>query len=172
VSMATAGTTTTSGTPAGWRGRRALVILLVVSALLNLCFVGGAAWTRWHADGRWASPEQRDQQMASELNLTPEQRVAFNSYVAAMRARIEKMHQQLVPVFDAAWEEIAKPQADPAQVALLFDFAVEKRREFQREASTQTLDFLANLTPAQRSKFVAIARERRAARLRERPATH
>jgi Spy/CpxP family protein refolding chaperone len=164
VSMATAGTTT----PAGWRGRRLLIILLVGSALLNLCFVGGAAWTRWHMHARWASPEQRDRQMAAELDLAPQQRVAFDSYIAAMRARTEKMHQQVAPLVGSAWEEIAKPVADAAQVMRLIDEAAEKRREFQREASAQTLDFLATLTPAQRSKFVAIARERLGARMRSR----
>jgi Spy/CpxP family protein refolding chaperone len=168
VSMATAGTTTPSGTPAGWRGRRVLVILLVASALLNLCFVGGAAWTRWHMHARWASPEQRYQQMAAELDLTAPQRAVFDSYIAAMRARTEKMHQQIAPVMDAAWEEIAKPEADAAKVTQLLDEAAEKRREFQREMSAQTLAFLATLTPAQRSKFVASARERLGARMRSR----
>jgi Spy/CpxP family protein refolding chaperone len=168
VSMATAGTTTSAGRP----GRRALVILLVVSAVLNLCFIGGAAWTRWHAPARWASAEQRYRQMAAELDLTPQQRTAFDSYFAAMRARTETMHHDVAPMMESAWEEIAKPEADAAKVMRLFDEAAEKRREFQREASAQTLDFLATLTPAQRSKFVAIARERRAARLRSRDATH
>jgi Spy/CpxP family protein refolding chaperone len=168
VSMAAAGTTTPSGTSAG---RRVLIILLVVSALLNLCFVAGAAWTRWHAPARWASAEQRHRQMAAALDLAPQQRVAFDSYIAAMRARTEKMHQQVAPLIGSAWEEIAKPEADASKVLGLLDEAAEKRREFQREASAQTLDFLATLTPAQRSKFVAIARERQAARLGARAAT-
>jgi Spy/CpxP family protein refolding chaperone len=164
VSIATAGTST----PSGWRGRRVLVILLVVSALLNLCFVAGAAWTRWHMHARWASPEQRDRRMAAELDLTPQQHVAFDSYIAAMRTRTEKMRQQVAPLIGSAWDEIAKPEADAAKVLQLLDEAADKRREFQREASAQTLDFLAALTPAQRSKFVAIARERLGARMRSR----
>jgi Spy/CpxP family protein refolding chaperone len=170
--VAAAGPTTPSSTPVGWPGRRVLVVLLVVSALLNLCFVGGAAWTRWHPSARWATPEQRYRQMTAELDLTAPQRTAFDSYFAAMQARTEKMRQQVGPVMDAAWEEIAKPHADAAEVTLLFDYAAEKRREFQREAGAQTLEFLAILTPAQRSKFVAIAREHRAARMHERDATH
>jgi Spy/CpxP family protein refolding chaperone len=87
-----------------------------------------------------------------------------------MRARTEKMRQQVAPLIGSAWEEIAKPQADEAQVMRLFDDASEKRREFQREATAQTLDLLAILSPAQRAKFVAIARERRASWLRSHPA--
>ena len=159
------------GTPTGWLSRRALVILLVVSAVLNLCFVAGAVWTRWHAPARWASAEQRYQKMAGDLDLDAQQRIGFDRYVAAMRARTDKMRQQVAPLIGTAWEEIAKPQADAVQVMRLFDEAAEKRREFQREASAQTLAFLAVLSPAQRSKFVAMARERRAPGLPPQPAT-
>jgi Spy/CpxP family protein refolding chaperone len=166
VSAAAADPARQPGAPTGWLGRRMLVILLIVSALLNFCFLAGAAWTRWHASARWASAEQRYQEMARELDLDPKQRIGFDSYVAAMRAHTEKMHRQVAPLIGSAWEEIAKPQADAARIMRLFDEAAEKRREFQREASAQTLDFLAILSPAQRSEFVAVARERRAPWLR------
>ncbi len=161
MSMAPAGPAGRPGTQTGWLGRRVLVILLIVSAVLNLCFVAGAVWTHWHAHTRWAGPEPRYRQMAVELDLDAQQRIGFDAYVAAMRTRTGKMHQQVAPLIGSAWEEIAKPQADGAQVMRLFDEAAEKRREFQREASAETLKFLALLSPAQRSKFVAIARERR-----------
>jgi hypothetical protein len=89
-----------------------------------------------------------------------------------MRTRTGKMRQQVAPLIGSAWEEIAKPQADGAQVMRLFDEAAEKRREFQREASAETLKFLALLTPAQRGKFITIARQRWAPGLRPPPATH
>jgi Spy/CpxP family protein refolding chaperone len=152
---------TPPGTPTGWLSRRVLIVLLAISVVLNLCFVAGAAWSWWRAPVRWVSMEQRYQQMAGELDLTPQQKTGFDAYVAAMRARTEKMRQQVGQLMGSAWDEIAKPQADEAQVMRLFDEAGEKRREFQREAGTQTLKFLAVLTPEQRSKFVAIARERR-----------
>jgi Spy/CpxP family protein refolding chaperone len=170
--MATADPAVQPGTPTGWPGRRALAILLVVSAVLNLCFIAGAAWTHWHARSRWQSVEQRFQRMAVQLDLTPEQRTGFDAYVAAMRARTEKMHQQVGPLIGEAWDEIAKPQADGAQIQRLFDEAAEKRREFQREAGAQTFKFLATLSPAQRGKFVAIARERRGPGVHPPPATH
>ncbi len=166
MSMATAGPV--GGTPTRWPSRRVLVILLILSAVLNLCFLAGAAWTRLHVPARWAGFEERYQRMATELNLEPPQRAGFDAYVAAMRIRTEKMHEQVTPLMNAAWDEIAKPQADAAQVMRLFDQADEKRREFQREATAKTLDFLAILSPAQRSKFVAIARERRSPWLRAR----
>jgi uncharacterized membrane protein len=172
VSTATAGPARQPGVPTGWPRRRLLVILLIVSALLNLFFVAGAAWTRLHASARWPSPEQRYQQMAAELDLNPQQRIGFDRYVAAMRARTENMRQQIRPLIGSTWDEIAKPDADVGQITRRFDEASEKRREFQREATVQTLDFLTILSPAQRSKFVAIARERRAPWLRSKPPKH
>ena len=149
--------------PTGWPSRRVLVILLILSAVLNFCFLAGVAWTRLNAPARGPGLEQRYQRMAAELNLEPRQRAGFDAYVAAMRTRTEKMREQVAPLIGEAWEEIAKPQADVGRVMSLFDEATEKRREFQREATTQTLDFLKVLSPAQRAKFVQIARERRAA---------
>jgi len=159
VSTATAGPV--GAAPTGWPNRRVLVTLLILSAVLNFCFLAGVAWTRLHAPARGPGLEQRFQRLAAELTLEPRQRVGFDAYVAAMRSRTEKMHEQVAPLIGAAWEEIAKPQADAAQVMRLFDEAAEKRREFQREATAQTLDFLRVLSPAQRAKFVAIAHERR-----------
>ncbi len=158
MSTATAGPL--GGTPTRWPSRRVLVVLLILSAVLNFCFLAGAAWIRLHAPARWGL-EERYQQMAVELNLEPQQRAGFDAYVAAMRARTEKMREQVAPLMNAAWQEIAKPQAEAAQVTRLFDEAAAKRGEFQREATVKTLDFLAILSPAQRGKFVAIAHERR-----------
>src|SRR5712691_8724780 len=164
--MATAGPV--GGAPTRWPSRRVLVILLILSFVLNLCFLAGAAWIHLNAPARSGGLEQRYQQMAAELNLEPKQQAGFDAYVAAMRTRTEKMREQVTPLMNAAWEEIAKPQADVAQVMRLFDEGAEKRREFQREATAKTLDFLAILSPAQRGKFVAIAHERRSPWLRPR----
>lgn len=165
MSAATAGPSAASG----WPRRRLLLALLVISAVLNLCFVAGAVWTRLHAPAGWPSPEQRYQQMAAELDLNPQQRIGFDRYVAAMRAHTEKMHQQIRPLIGSTWDEIAKPDADVGQITGRFDEASEKWRQFQHEATIQTVDFLSILSPEQRSKFVAIARERRAPWLRSRP---
>jgi uncharacterized membrane protein len=166
VSTATADTASFNGPR-----RRLLLTLLVLSVALNLCFVGGALWIRLHAPADPQRLEQRYQQMAAELDLDPQQRIGFDRYVAAMRTRAANMRQQVGPLIGAAWEEIGKPQADVAQVMRLFDDAAERRREFQREATSQTLVFLSILSPAQRSKFVALARERRAPWLRAQPAS-
>lgn len=146
----------------GWPRRRVLITLLAISAVLNLFFIAGAGWTRLHPPSSWPSPQEHYQQMAAALDLSPQQRIAFDGYVATMRARAETMHEQIRPLIASTWDEIAKPDADLGQITGRFDEASAKWRQFQHEATARTLAFLAILSPDQRAKFVALARERRA----------
>ncbi len=161
MSMAAVGSTTTSG----WWRPRVWLAALAVSAALNLCFVAGAVWTRMHPPPSIPTWQERFREMRTELDLTPQQVAGFDHYLAAMRTRVETMHRQTEPLIAAAWQEMAKPGANPAQVQHLFAEAAEKRLGFQRDVATQTLNFLSLLAPTQRSKFIAIAGERRASRL-------
>lgn len=158
---------------AGSSPRRHLVITLVaISVALNLFFIAGALWTRLHPPADSLGMQERYEQMAAELKLDPQQRVAFDRYVAGMRSRVEDMHRQVDPLIAAAWREIAKPQTDTAQVMQLFDQATDKRRTFQRELTTETLGFLGLLSPDQRARFVQIAREHRAPWFRQHRPSH
>lgn len=161
MSAATAGPTA-----AGDPRRRLVLALLVVSVVLNLFFVAGAVWTRLHSAAEGPNLEQRYQRMARELDLDPRQRAGFDKYVAAMRGRDRRMHQEIAPMIAGAWDEVAKPGAELGQIMQRFDAASDKWRQFQREAMVQTLDFFAVLSPEQRARFIAIQRERRAAWLR------
>jgi len=62
---------TEGGVPAMPRKPRTLLVLLIVSAALNLCFIGGALWLRMHEPPRTPI---RAQEFADELRLTPAQR--------------------------------------------------------------------------------------------------
>lgn len=144
---------------AHWPHRRVLLAVLVVSLVLNVCFVAGVAWTRLNAPPA-GGLETVFQRMPAELALDVKQRAAFDRYVAAMRARNEKMRQQVAPLFAGAWEEMAKPEANTEEVTRLFAEVGAKRQESQRETVVQTLDFLSVLSPDQRRKFVTLMRER------------
>ena len=141
-------------------GRRRLVYgLLAVSLVLNLFFVAGAAWSHFH---RWQPASERFRQIANELDLTPQQRAAFDRYFQTLRSRSLQIRAEVQPVMTAAWATIARPDAKEDQIMALFDEAAEKRRAFQRDTTAATLKFLATLSPEQRSKFVTLVRERRA----------
>lgn len=165
---------TTAGTrlSRGWPSPRVLAALLAISAALNVFFVGGALWTRFHPPAERPPFEERYQRIAGELDLDAKQRAGFDRYMAAMRSRMDKMRDQVEPLMGAAWEEMAKPQPDAVQVMRLLDEAGDKRRAFQHEATVQTLDMLSILSPEQRRKFVALARERRDAWRRSHSASH
>jgi uncharacterized membrane protein len=142
-----------------WPHRRVLLAILVVSLVLNVCFVAGVAWTRMRASPA-GGLEPVFQRMPAELALDDKQRAAFDRYVATMRTRNEKVRQQVAPLFAVAWEEMTKPEANTGEVTRLFAEVGAKRQDSQRESVVQTLDFLSVLSPDQRRKFVTLMRER------------
>jgi len=150
---------TTAATTTRGAGRPRLVpVLLALSLALNLCFVGGAVWIRLHPPAMPLSPAERAHDMALQLGLDASQQAAFDRYVAAMRAGIQQMREGVAPAIGEAWSELAKPGANETAVMQRFDDAAQKRRSFQQQLTTDTLAFLATLTPEQRGKFVDLAR--------------
>ena len=148
--------------------QRALAAVLAISVALNLCVVAGVVWSRYNAPAPPPTISERFHRLGDSLTLTPPQRVAFDAYVAAMAARGERMRQEVEPMMEAAWGEIAKPDADEAHVLQLLDDAGNRRRAFQHEAVDATLTLLATLNPEQRAKFVAAERSYHAALRRRR----
>ncbi|HEY1795677.1 MAG TPA: periplasmic heavy metal sensor [Stellaceae bacterium] len=141
------------------RKPRALLVLLILSAALNLCFIGGALWLRTHEPPRTPI---RPREFADELKLTPQQRTGFEQYFHLMRARAQLMRAELDPIISQAWAEIAKPQPDQKQIDQDFEQAASKRHAFAHDATQTTLTFLATLSPEQRQKFVTLLREHKA----------
>lgn len=139
--------------------RHFFVVLLALSLALNLFFVAGALWIRVHGPPPM-NPEERLEQIGTQLALDPQQKAAFEQYSHAVRARMQAMHKAVDPLVGNAWSEVAKPDADEAKVVQLFDEAAQTRRGYLRELAPITLSFLATLTPEQRAKFVELIRER------------
>jgi Spy/CpxP family protein refolding chaperone len=144
---------------AGPRKPHTLLVLLILSAALNLCFIGGALWLRMHEPPRTPI---RPQEFADALKLTPQQRAGFEQYFHLMRARAQLMRAELDPIISRAWAEIAKPQPDQNQIEQDFEQAAAKRHAFAHDATQTTLGFLATLSPEQRQKFVALLHEHKA----------
>jgi uncharacterized membrane protein len=137
-----------------------LWVALTLSLLLNLCFVAGALWIRIQGPPLPASPAERLQRIGAELALDPQQRQAFDQYSENVRAHMQRMRDTVEPLMTAAWSELAKPDADQATAARLFDEAGQARRSLQRELLTPTLTLLATLSPEQRAKFVELFHQR------------
>ena len=137
-----------------------LWVVLTLSLLLNLCFVAGALWIRVQGPALPASPAERLQRIGAELVLDPQQRQAFEQYSENVRAHMQQMRDTVEPLMSAAWSELAKPDADQATAARLFDEAGQARRSLQRELLAPTLAFLATLSAEQRAKFVELFHQR------------
>ena len=137
-----------------------LWVAFTLSLLLNLCFVAGALWIRIQGPPLPATPAERLARIGAELALDPQQRQAFDQYSETVRAHMQQMRDTVEPMMSAAWSELAKPDADQATAARLFDEAGQARRSLQRELLTPTLAFLATLSPEQRAKFVELFHQR------------
>jgi len=136
-----------------------LWLLLTLSLALNLFFVAGALWIRFHGPPPM-NVEERLEGIGAQLGLDPQQKAAFEQYSQAVRTRMKLMHQAVDPLVSAAWSEVAKPDADEAKVLRLFDEAGQTRRSYMHELAPIALSFLATLSPEQRTKFVELFRQR------------
>jgi uncharacterized membrane protein len=161
MSVTTAGMTRRGGMPRP----RLLLALLAISVALNLCVVAGAVWNRLNIAEPLAAGE-RFRRLEAALNLNDQQRVAFEAYVVAARARNAQLRQDIEPMLDSAWAELGKAQPDEAVVLQQFNDASTRWRASQREKVDATLALLATLDPNQRARFIADERERRAAQRR------
>jgi len=148
--------TLVSTAPRGATRHPLLWVALTLSLLLNLCFVAGALWIRIQGPALPASPAERLQRIGAELALDPQQKQAFDQYSENVRAHMQRIRDTVEPLMTAAWSELAKPDADQATAARLFDEAGQARRGLQRELLAPTLSFLATLSPEQRAKFVEL----------------
>ncbi len=162
MSVTTAGMSQRRGLPR----RRLLVAILAISVALNVCVIAGALWSRLHPPPAPPTFTERFHRLEDTLDLTTDQRAAFDRYIADMSARGEQMRHTIEPLMDAAWAELAKPDANQARVLQLLDDASNQRRGFQQQAVAATLSLLATLTPDQRAKFIANERQFHAAQRR------
>lgn len=147
-----------AGNRAGWSRSGILAAVLAVSLVLNLLFVAGAVWSR--VEGPPARGlDQRFERIGAQLDLDSAQLAAFHKFIAEMRARRDKVQRQVVPLYRSAWDAAGKPAMDGAEVARMFETAYGERLRLNRETTAQMIDFLQALSPDQRSRFVALARD-------------
>src|SRR3954453_19348691 len=143
----------------GWPPSRILSAVRSVSLVLNVLFVAGAVWGRIE-EAPARGLDGRFERMGAQLVPESTQPVAFDRLLAELRGRGEKVQQQVAPLYRAAWDAAGNPTAGADEVFRLFDAAFDKRRQLNRETTRETLDFRATLSPEQRGRFVALARDR------------
>jgi uncharacterized membrane protein len=144
----------------GVRRSRLPWILLALSLALNLCFVGGLFWVRMEASRARMGPPERMELVAKQLALDDNQRAAFDRFVRTMRLKSRHLRETNMPLIDDTWQEFAKQQPDEAAIDKLSEQAANNRRSFQIETGRALREFLAALSEDQRTKFIALVKNR------------
>jgi uncharacterized membrane protein len=104
------------------------------------------------------TPAERFAETASELNLSADQRAAFQHFIGEVRQRSRAMREHNQPLIGSVWQELAKPQPDQDAIARAVDQATEYRRGYQKDMTAALTAFLATLSPEQREQFVELAK--------------
>lgn len=145
-----------SSRPTGWRGRLVWVAL-ALSLTLNVFFVAGAAWLKFSAHPPLPAIE-RMQRVGEALQLTDDQRLAFDQFLRVIRLRGRFFRESNQPLLQRIWGELAKPTPDDDAIAKLGAQIEDNRKAFEHEASTALLAFVKTLNPDQRAKLAEITK--------------
>jgi Spy/CpxP family protein refolding chaperone len=137
---------------------RLLWLALVVSLAVNAFFIGTAVW--WATSAHMLTPAQRFQQIVRELNLSDDQRDAFQQFAITARRGMRQLHDSNEPLLGKVWSELNKPQPDQDMIAKLVDEATTNRRAYQRTMTAALTQFLANLNPDQRAQFIGLTQRK------------
>ena len=130
-------------------------ILLAVSVVANIFFAVGVGYTRYAV-----VEETAVERATKQLELTAAQQQGL----AALRDRV-KTHRKSVPgqgggLRKAMLAEIGKPTFDRERVAALVADWSEQRRTYFVDVAQDLHGYVATLTPAQRDKFLELAKDR------------
>ncbi len=136
---------------------RLLWVALALSLTLNIFFVAGLLWSRAAEPMVRPFPE-RLAQVADEINLSQDQRVAFQQLLRELQDRRELLRDSNHPIFQRIWDQLGAAQPDQAIIGRLVDEATENRRAYQMDLSAAFGRFLATLSPDQRARFVELAK--------------
>jgi uncharacterized membrane protein len=133
-------------------------VAVSLSLALNLFFVAGALWTRFHVPPP-LTRERRLDEIATALALDPQQRQDLARYSQMVRGKLQEMRDAAQPLVRAAWTEVSRPQPDETKVMQLLDQAAQVRRGYLKQTTATTVAFLRKLSLEQRAKFVKVVQQ-------------
>lgn len=136
---------------------RLVWLALALSLTLNVFFIAGLIWSRMEIEHP-PSFAERIVRAGAALNLSSDQRDAFQHFAQTVQDRTKEMRESNQPLFRHAWEEMAKPQPDQALINGLLDQTSDNRRTYQKDVAAAITAFLGNLSPEQRAQFIELAK--------------
>jgi uncharacterized membrane protein len=132
-------------------------IALALSLALNVCFVGGLLYSKF------VHPTPPLVAMGKELNLEPDQRKAFQSFVQVVRGKGAVLRETNLALGRQIWDELSQPKPDAQKLTGLFTEIANNRRDYQTAVGTALLPFLETLSLEQRQHFIEIGKRRQSA---------
>jgi uncharacterized membrane protein len=158
-------TTPLEGATSPPRSRGRLVkVALALSLVLNVFFVGGLLYSKF------VQPTAPLVALGRQLNLEPDQRKAFQSFLQIVRRKGAALRDTNGKVSAQIWEELSQPKPDEQKLTALFTEVANNRHDYQMAVGSAIIPFLETLTPEQRARFVEISKRRQdamAGRLRQ-----
>jgi Spy/CpxP family protein refolding chaperone len=136
-------------------GLRLPWILLAVSVVANVFFAAGVGYTRYSAD-----EDSIVERVTKQLDLTAAQQQGLLALREAVAKRRETVSAPGGGLREAMLAEIGKPTFDRERVAALVADWSEQRRTYFVDVAQDLHGYMATLTPAQREKFLVLARDR------------
>jgi uncharacterized membrane protein len=150
-------TAPSEGTTSPARSKGRLVkVLFALSLALNVCFIGGLLYSKF------VRPTPPLIALGRELDLAPDQRKAFQSFLQVVRSKGAALRDSNLALGRQIWEELAQPKPDPQKLAALFTEVANNRRDYQTAVGTALLPFLETLNVEQRERFIEISKRRQA----------
>jgi uncharacterized membrane protein len=127
-----------------------MAVVLALSLALNVCVVGGFAYSRWFVNHFAAAPEHKLDILGERLHLTHDQRQPFEAFKQTLRDGQTALWEENEPLLEQAWGELTKDPVDPAQLQALMDQMSLHRHAFQVGAAASLVQFIKALTLEQR----------------------
>jgi uncharacterized membrane protein len=135
---------------------RLVKVALALSLALNLCFIGGLAYSKF------VKPTPPLIQLGRELDLSPDQRKAFQGFLKVVWGKGGTLRDENLKIGQQIWDELAQPKPDPQKLAALFADIANNRRDYQTAVGAALLPFLETLSVEQRQRFIEISKRRQA----------
>ena len=117
-----------------------------------------AAYGAGSRNRRRAVPTSVSKRIGAQLSLAPAQRAAFEVFIAELRGRGDKVQQQIVPLYRAAWDAAGKPAMDTPEVMLLVRGGVRRAAARQPRDNGADAQLPRHPVAGAARRFVALAR--------------
>ena len=104
---------------------RLVKVALALSLALNVCFVGGLAYSTF------VRPTPPLMALGRELDLQPDQRKAFQAFVQVVRGKGAVLRDTNLAIGRKVWDELSQPKPDEQKLSALWTEIANNRRDYQ-----------------------------------------